>query len=318
MSTSRETHGVFESLVGDATMAASSHNTQPWRFEIGEDRIRILPDFARRCSVVDPDDHHLYASLGCAAENMVVAAAARGWEALVELQSYGNAHAVEVMLRPGSPVPSPLADAIAKRQCTRTAYDGRQVSADELALIERAASGAGVSPILITERAKLESVADWVAQGNTVQLRDPRWREELISWIRFNEREARRSLDGLWSRTSGNPEMPRLLSRLLLPLVLTPRSQNRKDVPWITGSSGVLVFVSDVDDVAHWVEAGRCYERFALQSTVLGIRAGLVRAGRLAGCNGRGPSVRRGRAAPRRCARRSAEGGRRRGGSARR
>jgi hypothetical protein len=276
MNASRETHALFESLVADATMAASSHNTQPWRFEIGEDRIRILPDFARRCSVVDPDDHHLYASLGCAAENMVLAAATKGWHAVVEVRRSGNAHAVEVMLKPGTPVASPLADAIARRQCTRAAFEGRQVSADELALIERAASGAGVSPILITERVKLESVADWVAQGNAVQLRDPRWREELISWIRFNEREARRSLDGLWSRTSGNPEMPRVLSRLLLPLVLTPRSQNRQDVAWITGSAGVLVFVSDVDDVAHWVEAGRCYERFALQATALGIRNAFI------------------------------------------
>ena len=90
-------------------------DTQPWRFETGEERIRILPDFARRCSVVDPDDHHLYASLGCAAENMVVAAAAKGWEAVVEVRSSGNAHVVEVMLKPGTPVASPLADAIARR-----------------------------------------------------------------------------------------------------------------------------------------------------------------------------------------------------------
>jgi hypothetical protein len=276
MNASRETQALFETLVADATMAASSHNTQPWRFEIGEDRIRILPDFTRRCSVVDPDDHHLYASLGCAAENLVLSAASKGWDAVVEVQSSGRAQVVEVMLKPSRPVASPLADAIARRQCTHTAFDGRQVSADELTLLERAASGAGVSPILITERAKLESVADWVAQGNTVQLRDPRWRAELVSWIRFNEREARRSLDGLWSRTSGNPEMPRVLSRLLLPLVLTPRSQNRKDVPWITNSAGVLVFVSDVDDVAHWVEAGRCYERFALQATALGIRNAFI------------------------------------------
>jgi hypothetical protein len=65
--------------------------------------------------------------------------------------------------------------------------------------------------------------------------------------------------------------MPRVLSRLLLPLVLTPRSQNRKDLRWITGSSGVLILVSEADDVRHWVEAGRCYQRFALQATALGI-----------------------------------------------
>jgi hypothetical protein len=92
MSMRRDTHVVFESLVADATMAASSHNTQPWRFEIGENLIRIVPDFTRRCPMVDPDDHHLYVSLGCAAENMVLAAASKGWDTAVEVRSSGNAH----------------------------------------------------------------------------------------------------------------------------------------------------------------------------------------------------------------------------------
>src|SRR6266496_2544724 len=39
-----------------ATLAANGHNTQPWRFHLGTRRIDIRPDFARRTSVVDPDD----------------------------------------------------------------------------------------------------------------------------------------------------------------------------------------------------------------------------------------------------------------------
>jgi hypothetical protein len=276
MGARRDTPIVFESLVAEATMAASSHNTQPWRFEIGEDLIRIVPDFTRRCPMVDPDDHHLYASLGCAAENMVLAAESKGWDAAVEVRNSGNANSVEVMLRPGTPVASPLADAIPHRQCTRTAYDGRQASVDELALLERAASGKGVTPILITDKNRLDTVAELVAQGNTVQLRDLRWRNELIAWIRFNEREARRTLDGLWSRASGNPEMHRALGQLLVRIVLSPRSQNRKDVPSTRNSAGVLIVVSDVDDAPHWVEAGRCYERFALQATALGLRNAFI------------------------------------------
>jgi hypothetical protein len=38
----------------------------------------ILPDLSRRCPAVDPDDHHLYGSLGCATENLLVAAQAGG------------------------------------------------------------------------------------------------------------------------------------------------------------------------------------------------------------------------------------------------
>jgi hypothetical protein len=40
----------------------------------------------------------------------------------------------------------------------------------------------------------------------------------------------------------------------------------------LRSSAGIGVFVSDANDNAHWVETGRCYERFALQATVLGIR----------------------------------------------
>jgi nitroreductase len=59
-----------EELIRYATLAANSHNTQPWRFQIQKDRIQIFPDFARRTPAVDPDAHHLFTSLGCAAENL--------------------------------------------------------------------------------------------------------------------------------------------------------------------------------------------------------------------------------------------------------
>ncbi|TIS72529.1 MAG: Tat pathway signal protein, partial [Mesorhizobium sp.] len=80
-------HPELEDFVRYATLAANGHNTQPWRFGIAEDRIAILPDFARRTPVVDPDDHHLFASLGCAVENLAIAAAARNpGELLCDLQ----------------------------------------------------------------------------------------------------------------------------------------------------------------------------------------------------------------------------------------
>ena len=65
-------------LVRYATLAASGHNTQPWKFEVRAETIHILPDPGRRTPVVDPDDHHLFVSLGSAAENLSLAAAARG------------------------------------------------------------------------------------------------------------------------------------------------------------------------------------------------------------------------------------------------
>ena len=36
------------------------------------------------------------------------------------------------------------------------------------------------------------------------------------------------------------------------------------------------MFVGNAADKAHWVEVGRCYERFALQATALGIRNAML------------------------------------------
>jgi hypothetical protein len=124
-------------LVRYATLAASSHNTQCWKFRIEDRRISILPDFSRRCPVVDPDDHHLYASLGCAAENLIQAAAAFGFSARAIFDASGEG-AMHVDLDSASAIRSPLFDAIPQRQCTRGMYDGQPVSADDMSLLERA------------------------------------------------------------------------------------------------------------------------------------------------------------------------------------
>ena len=41
--------GVNRELVRYATLAASSHNTQCWKFGIEDQMISILPDWSRRC-----------------------------------------------------------------------------------------------------------------------------------------------------------------------------------------------------------------------------------------------------------------------------
>jgi hypothetical protein len=66
-------------LVRYATLAASGHNAQPWKFAIQRDAIEIHPDYTRRLPVVDPADRELWISLGCALENLLVAAHATGY-----------------------------------------------------------------------------------------------------------------------------------------------------------------------------------------------------------------------------------------------
>jgi hypothetical protein len=69
---------LLRELVRYATLAPSSHNTQCWTFRLQERLITIESDSSRRCPVVDPDDHHMFVSLGCATENLAHAALANG------------------------------------------------------------------------------------------------------------------------------------------------------------------------------------------------------------------------------------------------
>jgi nitroreductase len=262
------------SLVRCATLAASSHNTQPWKFQLDGKSILIRPDFTRRCPEVDSDDHHLFASLGCAAENLALSAEAAGLHANVSFDA--TAGAVRVDLESQEPRRTARFEAIPRRQTSRIAFDGTALSTQELHALELAARGAGVSPILIADEPGKEAVAEYVAAGNAAQFRDPRWASEMRTWIRFNARDARRTGDGLYGKLLGIPNVPRWLGEVLMPLAASAVRQSRKDTESIRSSGVVIALVSEVDDVSHWIEAGRACERVLLEATALGLRAAFI------------------------------------------
>ena len=266
-----------QELVRYATLAPSSHNTQCWKFHIEDKAITILPDLTRRTPAVDPDDHHLYASLGCAAENLVHAALANGLNGDARFDPTSEVDgAIKVILEPTKSFISPHYLAIPERQCTRGEYDSKPLSAQELRLLQLAGTGMGVRVIMLTEKAALERVLTYVVEGNTAQMNDSAFVEELKHWIRFSRNEAVKTGDGLYSATSGNPSIPRWIGDPLFGMFFKPKNENDKYAKHLRSSAGVAIFVSDANDKMHWVEAGRCYERFSLQATALGIRNALV------------------------------------------
>jgi nitroreductase len=266
-----EGSAVLRALVHDATLAPSSHNTQCWRFLLEEGAISLLPDVQRRCPVVDPDDHHLFVSLGCAAETLAQSALAHGWGS--EAAFPGEADpSLRLALLPTAPARTPLFDAIPHRQTTRADFDGQALSPEELKLLEAAGSGPGVRVHLLTDRQAMEEVLAFVLEGNSAQLRNPAFVAELRHWIRFNGREAVRTGDGLFSACTGNPSLPTWLGRVIFPLVLSERKEDDRYARQIRSSAGIAVFISERDDHRHWIEAGRAFQRFALQATALGVR----------------------------------------------
>jgi hypothetical protein len=266
---------VLREVVRYATLAPSSHNTQCWKFRVEDSSISVLPDFSRRCPAVDPDDHHLFVSIGCATENLVQAALANGLHGNAILDS-SSGGVMRLSFEPTKAVVSALFNAIPERQSTRGEYDGKPLSTNELEMLKRAGTGNGVRVVLLTEREAMERVLEYVIQGNTAQMNDRAFVEELKTWIRFSGSDAVRTGDGLYSASSGNPSVPSWIGSLLFGLFFTPKSENDKYAKHVRSSSGIAVFVSESESPAQWIEVGRCYERFALQSTAFGIRNAML------------------------------------------
>jgi nitroreductase len=261
----------LQELVRFSTLAANSHNTQPWRFRLGETWIVISPDFSRQTPNVDPDNHHLFVGLGAATENIVQAAPMLGLAADAQYDPSGEGQIV-IGLTVGPIVTSPLAAAITSRQCTRSLYDGRALPAADLAAVAAAAGGDEVEVLLLAERPAIDAVGALIIDGDTVQMSDPAYLAELKSWLRFGYADAVRTGDGLFSAATGNPVIPAMLGQLLFTLVATADSENKKYLAQIASSPGLAIFVSAHDDKAHWMAVGRAYQRFALQATALGIK----------------------------------------------
>lgn len=260
-------------LVHYATLAANGHNTQPWKFAIKNNAIEIHPDTSRRLPVVDPHDREMWISLGCALENMLVAARANGYAA--EVTYPGQADFIRVQLTSDTSQDSPLFNAIRLRQNTRSAYDGRLIKNEDLDQLQALPLEPGVALQFATNPAAMETILEYVNLGNLAQYADTAFVDELIEWLRFNKKEALSSLDGLYSICSGNPQVPRFIGQMFV-AGTKPQQQADADAAKFRTSPVAVVLASESDDKVSWVRTGQVYERLALTMTSLNIKSAFL------------------------------------------
>lgn len=261
------------SLIHFATLAANGHNTQPWKFAIRGNAIEIHPDPTRELPVVDPQHRELWISLGCALENLLLAARTSGYAA--EVAYPDSTDVIRVNLTSDTPQPNSLFDAIPGRQNTRSEYDGRAIPASDLDQIRSLPIEPGVSLHFVTAANGLETLVEYVNQGNLSQYADTAFVDELIEWLRFNKKDALAAMDGLYSVCSGNPEVPGWLGQMLV-AGTKPQQQADVDAKKLRSSSAAVVIASETEDKSAWVRTGQVYERLALQTTALGIKSAFL------------------------------------------
>jgi nitroreductase len=176
----------LRAAVALATRAPSVHNTQPWRWVVGRDGLRLYADRARWLPATDPFGHELLLGCGAALHHLRVALAAAGWSALVHrTPDYADPEllaAVRARRRPIADRDVALAAAIRARRTDRRRYDPWQVPPAMLSrLVERAAGqGAVLRPVLgAPARYRLVSA---IAEAADLQRDDPAYAAELAAW----------------------------------------------------------------------------------------------------------------------------------------
>ncbi|WP_282079235.1 Acg family FMN-binding oxidoreductase [Aquimarina algiphila] len=266
---------IMRELVRYATLAANSHNTQPWRFKITSDCITILPDFTRECPVVDPNNHHLFASLGCATENMLLAAEAYGLKGHVSIDMK-KSNSIFINFEPYPVSKSILFQAIINRQCTRTLYNNKPVPIEQLKTLENISQSNNVSIFLSTDQKDLKNILEYVIEANTFQMKDKAFVKELKEWLRFNTSSAISHRDGLFSAATGNPTLPTWIGNAFFTYGYNIKKENNKYIDHIKSSSGVIAFSSQNNTKENWINTGRSYQRFALQATVFGLKHAFI------------------------------------------
>lgn len=249
-------------LVRMATLAPNSHNTQGWTFTPLPDGVRVTVDPRRRTPVVDPDDHHLFVSLGAAVETLIIAATTYGIIATPQVATDGT---VTLTFADGAAT-SPLLPAITIRQSHRGLYDGSALTDPD-----RVALRAEPTLRLIEDTPTRTALRDLTVAAYGAQMEDAAYRAELKSWLRFSQGAALDTQDGLFSGCSGSPALPQLMGESLFGVLVTAKGQRETLAAQIDSSPALALLVSDPDTPAGRIDTGRRLARIGLAATTQGL-----------------------------------------------
>lgn len=250
-------------LVRYAVLAPSSHNTQPWLFRVGEDRIDLLCDESRWLRVADDDQRELFVSVGCALENLLVAAEhfGLGHDVAYLPNASNELHTATVRLvengKPSGFRPAELFEAITVRHTNHQTYEDRAIPEG---VLDRLRSLCFEDDLVLhlTDDAEIKrKVDDLVVRGDAIELADPAFREELGYWIG----------QGVF----GTSWLMSKLGMLAVTHMNIGKSQAKKDSEVLMSSPILGVISSQMNDRTTQVKAGQLYERLALLSASLGI-----------------------------------------------
>ncbi|MFZ0914997.1 MAG: twin-arginine translocation signal domain-containing protein [Candidatus Korobacteraceae bacterium] len=273
-------------LVRAAILAASPHNTQPWLFKVANSSIELYIDPQRNVGALDPYLREEHIGMGCALENLMLAAAANGYAATVTLVP-GKLGPIPTDPKPelvaridlatGTREDSELYDAIPRRHTNRGAYLPQKPIPpqvlDTLGLL--ASDEPDIKIFLLTADADRKKIVDISSAANSEIYSDPEVERGSDRWIRINWSEVQKYRDGLSIDAFGLPPIATGIAKMM-PLWMLKWAASRGAMG---GYSNLMlsapligiIAVRDRYDREHCLRAGRIWQRAHLLATARGL-----------------------------------------------
>lgn len=116
-----------------------------------------------------------------------------------------------------------------------------------------------------------DTITKYILKGNEIQMNDVAFKNELLSWMRFNKKQVAATQNGLSYLVFGNPSLPGIFARPIVRLFLKPNVQNKSDRKKIGFSSHFVLCTTQSNTMEEWLDLGRSLQRFLLKTTEMGI-----------------------------------------------
>jgi hypothetical protein len=263
-------------LLRYAILAPSGHNSQPWKFNIEGNKLKIYADLNQSRPEVDPHNRELYISVGCAITNLEIAAKnfsmtwRESWwphakEAnLVAEMEFGDARKIY-------PNISPLFEAITQRTTYRGEFEpAKEVPAKLFESPELVANKASKIRWVKVKTEK-EKVGQLVAEAQKIWFRSKKLTEELEFWLKQDIAKIDKKVNsGVLMLNNFSKRLKEFMGSEFMDV----DSKAERDKKRLLESPAVGVVMSKNDNLREWVDVGRQYQYMALLAASLNLQVG--------------------------------------------
>lgn len=250
-------------LIRYAILAPSSHNTEPWLFRVDDNQVDLLIDETRWLKVADDDQRELHISMGCALENMLIAAEhfGLGHEVTYLPKASESLHSATVTFREqGKPAlhrSDVLFSMIPVRHTNHRQYENREIPGDLLQQIQDTCVEESLMLHLTADEELKQKVDELVVRGDAIEFADPAFREELAYWVG----------QGVF----GTSWFMSKIGKLAVSYINMGSTQAKKDSEVLMSSPLLGLISSETDDRRSQLQVGQVYQRLSLLAAAHGI-----------------------------------------------